>query len=88
MNNRTKRLSIWAAIVALILMVPLVAMQFSTQVNWSPSDFIAMGTMIFAAGLLIDLAIRKMGKYRVAAVIAIVILFLWLWAELAVGLFT
>jgi len=47
-----------------------------------------MGAILFVTGLMLDLARRKMGKYRVAAVITIVVLFLWLWVELAVGLFT
>jgi hypothetical protein len=71
-----------------ILLIPLVAMQFSSEVNWTLSDFIIMGAMLFVTGLMLDLVMRKMGRYRVAAAIAIVGLFLWLWVELAVGLFT
>ena len=47
-----------------------------------------MGAILFVTGLMLDLARRKMGKYRVGAGITIVVLFLWLWVELAVGLFT
>ena len=56
--------------------------------DWLPGDFVVMGVIIFIVGLLLDLAWRKTGRYRIPAVIAIVILFLWLWVELAVGLFT
>jgi hypothetical protein len=65
-----------------------VAMQFSSEVNWTLSDFIIMGAILFVTGFMLDLARRKMGKYRIAGVITIVVLFLWLWVELAVGLFT
>lgn len=72
----------------LILLVPLVAMQFTTEVNWSLSDFIVMGVMLFVTGTLIDFAVRKAGRFRFLAAAVIAFLFLWLWAELAVGLFT
>lgn len=73
---------------ALILLVPLGAMQFTDEVNWTLSDFVVAGVLLFGAGLLLDLAIRKAGKYRIAAAAAVVLAFLWLWAELAVGVFT
>jgi len=72
----------------LLLLIPLVAMQFSKDVNWSRSDFVIMGAIIFVTGLLLDLVITKGGKYRLAAAGVVVFLFLWLWAELAVGVFT
>lgn len=67
----------------LILMIP-----FIFQWPWTRSDFVVAGTLIFVLGILLDLVIRKGGKYRIPAAIAIVLLFLWLWVELAVGLFT
>jgi hypothetical protein len=72
-----------ALVTAGILMIPLV---FSWP--WTLSDFVVMGTMIFVTCVMLNLVIKKAGKYRVYASIAIVLLFLWLWAELAVGLFT
>jgi hypothetical protein len=70
-------------ITAGILMIPLIL-----RWPWTLSDFIVMGTMLFFTGVMLNLVIRKAGKYRVYAAIAIVLLFLWLWVELAVGLFT
>ncbi|MFN0151693.1 MAG: hypothetical protein ACKVU1_13395 [bacterium] len=84
----SKNITRVALVTAGLLLIPLVAMQFSSEVNWSLFDFIAMGAMIFVAGLMLDLVIRKTGKYRVAAALAIVAVFVWLWVELAVGLFT
>jgi hypothetical protein len=71
-----------------ILLIPFVAMQFTEEVQWTLSDFIVMGSIIFVTGLLLDLALRKAGKYRLLAAGAVLIGFLWLWAELAVGIFT
>jgi hypothetical protein len=56
--------------------------------NWTISDFVIIGSLIFVAGILIDWARRSAGKYRITAIALIVLAFLWLWAELAVGVFT
>lgn len=56
--------------------------------NWDLFDFVVMGALLFATGLMLDLAIRKTGKYRIPVVILIVLAFLYIWAELAVGIFT
>jgi len=71
-----------------ILLIPLIAMQFTSEVNWTLSDFIIMGALIFGTGLLIDWAVRKAGRYKVITIVGIVLLFLYVWAELAVGVFT
>lgn len=71
-----------------ILLIPLVAMRFTSEVQWTLSDFAIMGAILFVTGTLIDLALHTLGRYRIAAILAIVFLFLWLWVELAVGLFT
>lgn len=56
--------------------------------DWSPSDFAVMGALLFGVGVALDLIWRKAGRYRVLGCAALVFLFLWLWAELAVGVFT
>lgn len=71
-----------------ILLVPLAAMQFTDEVRWTPSDFIIMGALIFITGLSLDFVMRKADKYRLALATVIIVLFLWVWAELAVGIFT
>lgn len=56
--------------------------------DWSPGDFVVMGAMIFGTGLLLDWTIQKGGKNRFIIAGVIMFLFVWLWAELAVGVFT
>jgi hypothetical protein len=73
---------------AVVLLIPLVTMQFAEGVNWTGSDFVVAGVVLFVTGLLLDVAWRKGGKYRIPGVLVIGFLFLWLWAELAVGVFT
>lgn len=72
----------------LILLVPLIAMQFTEEVDWSPFDFIFMGTLLFGTGLAYKFIARKMVKraHRIAVAIALAIVLLLIWAQLAVGL--
>ncbi len=71
-----------------ILLIPLVAMQFTAEVSWTLSDFVIMGVMLFVTGFILDQVLSKMEKYRYVLAGIIVLLFVWLWAELAVGVFT
>jgi hypothetical protein len=83
---------------AALLLIPFLLMQFQVQVadpgsgiggvNWTLSDFVVAGVLLFTTGLLLEAAWRSAGKYRALAIGGIIFLFLWLWAELAVGLFT
>lgn len=70
-------------------MIPLVAMQFTDEVNWTLSDFLIAGVLLIGTGLLIDQAVRKAknSRYRKVIILAIVLGFLLIWAELGVGIF-
>lgn len=72
----------------LLLAVPLVAMQFTDEVNWSVSDFILMGALIFGTGVLFMLALRSAEHmaYRAGMIVMIGATFLMIWINLAVGL--
>jgi hypothetical protein len=56
--------------------------------DWMPGDFVVMGALLFGVGAALDLIWRRAGRYRVIGSAILVFLFLWLWAELAVGVFT
>jgi hypothetical protein len=90
MRNIRRRLVVWVIIVALILLVPLVAMQFTDEVNWTRSDFVVAGVLLFGSALIYELATKNMSKpeNRLAIGIVVAVVLLWLWAELAVGVFT
>lgn len=72
-----------------LLLIPLIAMQFSSEVNWSPFDFLVMGVLLIAVASFIEMVLRKVknSNRRVTWVALIFILFLLIWAELAVGIF-
>ena len=52
--------------VALILSLPLVAMQFSDEVVWSLADFVVAGALLTTIGVALEPAARKTGN-RAAA---------------------
>lgn len=73
---------------ALILLVPLVAMQFSDEVNWDLADFVIIGTLLMSAGLTYELMkTRVNAKYRSTLALGVITAVLLIWAELAVGIF-
>lgn len=89
--NRAKhkwRIIFWA-IAALLLLTPLVAMQFTDAVQWDQYDFLIFGAMLLIAGVAIELSVRltRTTRRRVGLIIAIILAFLLIWAQLAVGIF-
>jgi hypothetical protein len=89
MIKKNKRLIGILTAISLILLIPLIAMQFSDEVVWTPADFIIMGFLLLGTGLLCELVIRKVSKtyWRIAFCLALLIMFFLIWAELAVGIF-
>lgn len=72
----------------LILLVPLVAMQFSDEVDWKLPDFIIIGSLLIGTGFLYELTAKKIrAKYRVAVGVVLLAVLLLIWTELAVGIF-
>ncbi len=82
-NNIKKRLSIWAGVVAIILLIPLLF-----KWPWTFIDFIVIGVLIFGTGLAYELITKIVGKkYRIIIAVVLLVAFLLVWVELAVGLF-
>ena len=86
---KNKRLIIIVLLAALLLLIPLIAMQFTNEVNWTLFDFIVAGILLFGAGLLCELVMRKVNKtgYRIVLCLVILAALFLIWAELAVGIF-
>ncbi|MGH2666375.1 hypothetical protein [Flavobacterium sp.] len=75
--------------VAFLLLIPLIAMQFTNEVIWSPFDFIIAAVLLLGTGLLCELVLRKVSKiqHRIAICAILLTLLLLVWVELAVGVF-
>jgi hypothetical protein len=73
---------------AFILLLPLLAMQFTDEVVWGLADFAVAGGLLFGAGLTYQLVARKAGNiaYRVAVGVAVAAALILVWMNLAVGL--
>lgn len=84
-----KRLILLVGLPIAILMIPLVAMQFTSEVSWNVTDFVIAGGLLFSVALGLDFAYRKIKekKTKILMIVAILVLFLLLWAEMAVGIF-
>lgn len=73
---------------ALLLCAPLVAMQFTNEVDWDETDFIVAGIIIGGIGLMAEFLVRisRDGFYRAGAACALAAVFLTVWSNLAVGI--
>lgn len=88
MITQNKRLIGIVITVALLLLIPLIAMQFTDEVSWTLFDFIVAGALLLATGLMCELVIRKVSnnKHRMVICLAMLAALLLVWAELAVGI--
>jgi len=86
---RNKRLIIILLISLFLLLIPLIAMQFTEEVDWTITDFIVAGGLLFGAVLISEIVLRKITNinYKVGLLGAILIILILIWIELAVGIF-
>lgn len=91
MNIKSNKMFAWLALVtAGILLIPLIAMQFTTDVDWGMFDFVVIGVLVYAIGTVFILGARRVENpmYRLAFGVLCLVLLAYVWAELAVGIFT
>ncbi len=76
-------------VAVLILLVPLLAMQFTDEVNWELTDFVVVGVLLLGAGLIYELVARNVASatHRVALGVGLAAALFLIWVELAVGIF-
>lgn len=87
--QKSKRLKFILLGATTLLFIPLVAMQFTNEVNWSFFDFLIMGILLSGTGIICELILQKFKTTRQRLVLCGIslIVFLLIWAELAVGIF-
>ncbi len=86
---KNSRLVVLLGVVLILLLIPLVAMQFSNEVNWSNFDFAVMAGLLLGTAMVCELILRKVKTFKNRLLVCgiALIAFLVLWAELAVGIF-
>lgn len=86
-QGKRLRMAIWGLAAALFLL-PLAAMQFTREVQWTAFDFVVWGVMLLVACAAYELVARMSPSrhYRLGAGAAIAGGFLVFWANGAVGL--
>ena len=77
----------WGGAVAL-LALPFIAMQLTKDVVWTSGDFVAFAVMLLMVGIPLELTVRmsRSWSYRGGALLALLGMFLTIWANLAVGI--
>jgi hypothetical protein len=89
MIMKTKRFIGILLIVTILLLIPLIAMQFTDEVNWTLTDFIAAGVLLLGTVVMCEFIMRKVTKtkHRIVLYAIILIVLVLIWIELAVGIF-
>ena len=89
MIMENKRLIAIVLTVVFLLLIPLIVMQFTDEVNWNLADFVVAGVLLLGTGLICELVMRKVKKtnHRIILCAFILVALLLIWIELAVGLF-
>lgn len=72
-----------------LLLIPFIGMMLTDEINWSVFDFIIMGVFLLLLGIGINAIINKTEnkKNRILFIALLIVVFLLIWAELAVGIF-
>ena len=85
---QNKNFFIIIAATGLLLLVPLIAMQFSDDVVWTVSDFIFAAVLLLGSGFTFELISRQGGNatYRAAVGLGVGASLLLVWVNGAVGL--
>ncbi len=89
MLTQNKRLFVILLAVVFLLSLPLGAMQFTTEVNWSVSDFMVAAFLLGTTGLACEMILRtvKQTQHRLVLCAVALLCLLIVWVELAVGVF-
>jgi hypothetical protein len=82
-GNGWRRMLRWGVIAGL-LVLPAVAMQFTGEVNWTAFDFLFAGGVLIGAGLVYELIASRTANpvYRTVLGLAVIggVLAVWAWA--------
>ena len=82
-----QRIAVWGGAAALMLL-PLLAMRVTNEMDWGPGDFMFLSILLGGVGVAYELAARMTGSraYRAALSVALAAAFILVWMNLAVGI--
>jgi energy-converting hydrogenase Eha subunit A len=86
---KNKRAVIITIVIAVLLLIPAIAMQFTNEVNWETSGFIIAAALLSGTGLVCEVILGTLTKpiHKIIVCGIIVVALLLVWAEMAVGIF-
>lgn len=89
MIAKNKRLIGFASVALIILLIPLITMQFTDEVNWGLADFVVASLILFGTVFMVEIIIRNVKKsnYRIILSLVVLLVLALTWLELAVGIF-
>jgi len=72
-----------------LLIIPLLGILLTNVVEWGVFDFLLMGSLLLVLGIAINLTFLNIKYFnkRIAIIFFIILIFLLIWVELAVGVF-
>ena len=72
-----------------LLIIPLLGVLLTNAVEWGIFDFLLMGSLLLVLGIAINLTFLNIKYFnkRIAIIFFIILIFLLIWVELAVGVF-
>ncbi len=86
--NRSQRIILLGILI--LLTIPLIEqMEGNAAFDWGPFDFILAFLLLFTLGFGIEFFVRRINSRQIKwlAILGIILFFVLLWAELAVGIF-
>ncbi|MEW4448113.1 hypothetical protein [Qipengyuania sp. JC766] len=87
MAGRLWRIIYWSG-TAILLCIPALAMQFTSEVDWTTSDFVFAAIIFGLVGGALEWTVRASTNwtYRAAMAVTILMSFLTTWSNMAVGI--
>jgi uncharacterized membrane protein YfhO len=72
-----------------LLIIPLLGVLISDSIDWGFFDFLMMGSLLLVLGIAINLSLLNINhfKKKMAIIFFLILIFLIIWVELAVGVF-
>ena len=72
-----------------LLIIPLLGILLTDVVEWGVFDFLLMGSLLLVLGIAINLTFLNIKYFnkRIAIIFFVILIFLLIWVELAVGVF-